>query len=143
MYIYIHMYIHGHVPFRRSQKVPRVQHRNVAASGYIIWIYITYLALKTVIVQNWWSSSAQGASPLHAGSPTLYSLFSGLVTLSIYITCIHIYIYIHMYTYIYIYVYIYINRSVLPFPKPGCLLFFLLYSAASHTKNQSASNSFI
>ena len=45
-----------------------------------------------MIVQNWWSASVQGASPLQGGSPILYSLFSGLAMLYIYIISIGCYI---------------------------------------------------
>ena len=45
-----------------------------------------------MIVQNWWSASVQGASPLQGGSQILYSLFSGLAMLYIYIISIGCYI---------------------------------------------------
>ena len=60
----------------------------ISTSLYILYNYITYLELKTMIVQNWWSASVQGASPLQDGSQILYPFFSGIAMLYIYIISI-------------------------------------------------------
>ena len=75
VYIYIYIYIY-----------------HIYIYIYVLYEYITYVSLKTMIAQSWRSASVQEASSLHGGSPILYSLFSGVATLYIYIIYVGCYI---------------------------------------------------
>ena len=74
----IYVYIYGSVSLMPWFKIFRTIHQDTSPTTlqYILYKYITYLALKTMIVQNRWSASVQGASPLPEGSQILYSLFN-------------------------------------------------------------------
>ena len=59
------VHIYGSVSLMPWFKIFRTIHRDTSPTTlqHILYKCITFLALKTMIVQNWWSASVQGGKP--------------------------------------------------------------------------------